>query len=117
MVATIPTIGVIGCESSASSGSGCIVNGLVLVHSIRAIGVARRIENQNVFQNSHPAMSLDLSTLSQALDAEFDPELEEKTRVTVSIFDEYEHRSEGGLNYLLSSEIESQRYHMLSSFL
>jgi hypothetical protein len=44
-----------------------------------------------------------------ALAIEFDPQLEEMTRCEYSVFDEYEARTEGGLNYLPHHLIEEQR--------
>lgn len=54
------------------------------------------------------AVDLDLTSLKIS-DDDFDASLEEKTRFTYSVFDEYEVRSEGGLNYLPHHLIEEQR--------
>lgn len=57
------------------------------------------------------ASSFDLTALARVLDDDdFDPALEERTRVTCSIFDEYERKPEGGINFISTEEIESQRY-------
>jgi len=53
-------------------------------------------------------MAVDLTSIV-ARDEDFSVEQEEKTRFTYSVFDEYEVRPEGGLNYLPHHLIEEQR--------
>ncbi len=77
--------------------------------SILERGRALKLWTQNT--TMAVASSFDLTALARVLDDDdFDPALEERTRVTCSIFDEYERKPEGGINFISTEEIESQRY-------
>lgn len=52
---------------------------------------------------------LDLTKL-RVSDENFDPAMEEKTRVTTSIFDVTEKRADGGVSFVDQKEIDAQRY-------